>query len=117
MVGSLAMIIDLAAVDEADPRDQPRAVDVALVHAESGERADFQKRRAGVDEPATRSRARSLPRATWRSRAFGRAALGRGAPAQLELVDEPTPSGRVGLVLAALRAKRALHSRHRVRFP
>ena len=41
---------DLAALDQADSRDQPRAVDIALVHAESRERAYFQKRRTGIDE-------------------------------------------------------------------
>ena len=41
----------LAAIDEADPGDQARAVHVALVHAEGGERADFEKGRAGIDEP------------------------------------------------------------------
>ena len=41
---------DLAALDQADSRHQPGAVDVALIHAETRERAYFQKRRTGIDE-------------------------------------------------------------------
>ena len=56
----------LAAVNAADPRHQAGAVDVAFIHAEGGEAADFEKRRTRIERQATRSRASSLPRATWR---------------------------------------------------
>src|SRR5579872_4956586 len=41
-----------------------------------------------------------------------RAALGGGAPALVEFVNQPPPFGRVALAVAALRGQRALYSRH-----
>ena len=108
---------DLAAVDEADPGDQPRAVDVALVHAESRERADFQKRRAGIDQAGDAFARQQLAAGDMTFARLGRAALGCGAPAQVEFVDEPTPFRGIGVALAALRSQGGLYSRHRVRFP
>ena len=41
---------DFTTGDKANARDQPRPVNIALIHAETGESADFQERRAGVDQ-------------------------------------------------------------------
>ena len=41
---------DLAALDQADARHQPGAVDVALIHFESRKCAYFQKRGTGIDQ-------------------------------------------------------------------
>ncbi len=59
-----------AALDAADAGDDAGAVDVAVIHAEGGERRQLQERRAGIEQVLTRSRGSSLPRATWRSRDF-----------------------------------------------
>ena len=112
MVGSLAMIMTSRPSIKADSRDQPRAVDVALVHAESRERAYFQKRRTGIDQAGDAFARQKLAPGDMTFARLGRAALGRGAPAQVEFVNQPTPFRGVGLALAALRSQRALYSRH-----
>ena len=108
---------DLAAVDKADAGDQPRAMDVALVHAEGGESADFQKRRTGVDQSGDPFARQELAPGDMTLARLARAALGCCAPAQVELVKEPTPFRSIGVALAALRSQRALYSRHRAQFP
>ena len=108
---------DLAALDKADSGDQPCAVDVALIHAESCERADFQKRRAGIDQTCDAfARQKLAPRDMTFAR-LGRPALCGGAPPQAEFVNQPTPFRSVAVALAALRGQGGLYSRHRVRFP
>ena len=102
---------DLAAVDKADARHQPRAVDVALIHAEGGERADFQKRRAGIDQAGDPFARQQLPPGDMTFARPARAALGRGAAAQVQFVNEPTPFRRVGFARAAVRRQCALYSK------
>ena len=70
----------LAALDPADPGDQPGAVHVALVHAEGGERADFEKRRAGIDKTRDALARQQLAARDMALARLAGAALGRGAP-------------------------------------
>ena len=73
----------LPAVDEADPGHEPRAVDVALVHAEGRERADLEEGRTGIDQPRDALAGQQLAPRDMALARLCRAALGRrrgGAP-------------------------------------
>ena len=94
---------DLAAVNDADAGDKSGAVHVALVHAEGGERADFQKRRTGIDQAGDAFAGQKLAAGDVTFARLARAALGGDAPAEVEFVDQPTPFGRVGFATASLR--------------
>ena len=86
----------LAALDPPDAADEPRAVHVALVHAEGRERADLQERRARHrSSRATRSRAISLPRARWRTRALAPPPSDAAARRCFEFVERGAPPGGV----------------------
>ena len=73
-----------APLDAADAGDQRGAMDGVVIHAVGGERRQFEKRRAGIDQVhhpvagQTACRARHAARATFPSR---RPPLARGAPA------------------------------------
>src|ERR1700688_2619263 len=108
---------NLAALDKADPRDQPGAVDVTLIHAESCEPSDFQKRRTRIHQACDAFARQQLAPSDMTFARLGRAALGCGAPAQVKFVNQPTPFRGVSVALAALRSQGGLYSRHRVRFP
>ena len=77
----------LPAMDEADSGDEPGPVHVALVHAESRERADFEKGRAGIDQPGDALAGQELAAPDVALARFRRAALGRRAAARVEFVD------------------------------
>src|SRR5271166_4201441 len=92
-------------------------MDVAFVHTESGEAADFEKGRTGVDEPRDPLARRQLSARHMALTRLRGAALGRCAPPGLELVDEASPAGDVRLILAGWSAESALQSCHLGRIP
>ena len=66
---------------EAPQRSEARAMHVALVHAEGGERADFEERRAGIDERRDAlSRQQLAARHMALARPLRAALAGRSAP-------------------------------------
>jgi len=107
----------LAAVDEADARQQAGAVNVALVHAERRERADLEKRRSGIDQPRHAFAGEQLSPSDVAFARFRRPALGGGAPPRLQIIDQASPAGDVGLVFVGRGTERALQPCHGARFP
>ena len=95
----------LAARDPADAGDQAGAVHVALVHAEGGERADFEERRAGIDQPRHALAREAACRVRDAARASA-AALGRGGAARREIGQRRAPAG--GIVGVGMAAERPL---------
>ena len=82
----------LAARDAADPGDQSRAVHVALVHAEGGERADLQERRARIEEPRHPLARHQLAAPEVAGARAGAAALGGRGAAGGEFVERGAPT-------------------------
>ena len=95
-----------AALDAADAGDDAGAVDVAVVHAEGGERRQFQERRAGIDEahPTRAAREAAFPRGVAAlarpcgpPAAASRAALSALRPARMRSALARNSSARVSI--------------------
>ncbi len=107
----------LAAMDQADPGNEPGAVNVPLIHTVSGERADFQKRRTGIDEARDAFARKQLAAPDMPVARLCRAALGRRAAARLQFVDQTPPAGDVRVVFVRWRGQPARQPCHVARFP
>ena len=70
----------LAALDDADPGDDPCAGRLAVVELPGGERRELQERRVRVEQPVDRAPVRSASRASGAARALSRPRHGRPAP-------------------------------------
>ena len=102
----------LAPLDGANAGDDPGAMDVALVHAIGGERRDFEKGRAGIDEPRhalAREQLAARDMALARTR---RAALRRQRAALGKLAEQGLPRLGIGLLFGRKGAGFALQGRH-----
>ena len=104
----------LAPFDAADPRHHAGAVHVAFVHAEGGERADLEERRAGIEQPRHALARGELAARDMALARLGRAALGGGGAAVGEFVEQRAPGGAVGGVGRGVRARRASDRGHDV---
>ena len=101
MVASLAHDHAFAALDAADAGDDAGGVDVAVIHAEGGERRQFEERRAGIDQvhhavARQELAARHVPFAR-----FLRAAQGGLGAARLQFGDERAHFFRIGAKFGA----------------
>ena len=100
----------LAAVDAPDAGDHARAVNVAFVHAVGGERADFEKRRAGIDQPGDALARQQLAARDMALARLRRSPFGGDAPALVQFIEQPAPRGPVGFVGRRIRPRSAVRS-------
>ena len=108
------MLAGLRVIEVADERAEYAGL---LLAGLGCERADLQKRRARIDQTCNALARQQFAPGDMTLPRLGRAALGRGAPAQAEFVNQPAPFRGVGVALAALCGQGGLYSRHRVLFP
>ncbi len=99
-------------MNQADAGDQPGAVNVPLVHAERGERADFEKRRTGIDKASDAFPGKQLAAADVPVARLGRTALGGGSAARLQFVDQAPPGSDIRIILIRWRRQPAHQSCH-----
>ena len=86
-----------AALDAADAGDDAGGMDRVLVHAVGGERRQFQKRRARIDQRASRARAAAACRARRGARAISRCRRARPRRARaIKLVAQCAPLRGIG---------------------
>ena len=78
----------LAARDAADPRDQARARNFAVVHVAGGELADLEKRRARVEQPLDAVAGQELAATNVAFAMFLRTALRRFGDIRAQFLDE-----------------------------